>query len=124
MRKNVPTWRRRDTRVSCWPKSEARTTLYRYVEAWLERSDILLTPTLACPAVPVDFEPMASFTIDGREAGSLRDGWYPYTGPFDLTRATRAYGALWPYDKRLACGLAVSGAIFARCDVAGRGASL
>jgi aspartyl-tRNA(Asn)/glutamyl-tRNA(Gln) amidotransferase subunit A len=64
---------------------EARTMLYRHVEAWLERFDVLLTPTLACPAPPIDCDPMASLTIDGQEAGGLRDGWYPYTHPFNLT---------------------------------------
>jgi aspartyl-tRNA(Asn)/glutamyl-tRNA(Gln) amidotransferase subunit A len=64
---------------------EARTTLYRHVERWFERFDLVATPTLARPAVPIDTDPLGSVEIEGIEAGGLRDGWYPYTHPFNLT---------------------------------------
>lgn len=64
---------------------EARTTLYRHVEAWLGRFDVLVTPTLACPAPSIDHPADGQIIINGETAGGLRDGWYPYTHPFNLT---------------------------------------
>lgn len=64
---------------------EARTRLYRQVQSWFEDIDVLATPTLAAPALPVDQDPFSPVMIDGADAGGLRDGWYPYTHPFNLT---------------------------------------
>ena len=62
-----------------------RTRLYRLVEAWFERYDLVLTPTLARTAVAADHDPLGQIEIEGVPAGGLRDGWYPYTHPFNLT---------------------------------------
>ncbi|MFN4090435.1 MAG: amidase [Alphaproteobacteria bacterium] len=62
-----------------------RTRVYREVEAWFENIDLLATPTLSRPALPADQDPMAPIEIEGTPAGGLRDGWYPYTHPFNLT---------------------------------------
>lgn len=64
---------------------EGRTTLYRHVEGWLARFDFLATPTLSRPAVPIDHDPAGEVFVDGVLAGGLREGWYPYTHPFNLT---------------------------------------
>lgn len=64
---------------------EARTRLFRQVQAWFEDIDLLATPTLAAPALPADQDPFQPVVIDGAAAGGLRDGWYPYTHPFNLT---------------------------------------
>lgn len=64
---------------------EARTRLFRDVQSWFEEIDVLATPTLAAPALPADQDPFQPVMIDGGEAGGLRDGWYPYTHPFNLT---------------------------------------
>lgn len=64
---------------------EARTRLFRQVQAWFEEIDMLATPTLAAPALPADQDPFQPVMIDGGAAGGLRDGWYPYTHPFNLT---------------------------------------
>lgn len=64
---------------------EGRTALLRQVEQWLTRFDFLVTPTLACPAVAIDHDPSADVVIDGVACGGLRQGWYPYTHPFNLT---------------------------------------
>lgn len=63
----------------------ARTRLYRTVEGWFDRIDLLVTPTLSRPALPADQDPFAPVEIEGEAAGGLRDGWYPYTHPFNLT---------------------------------------
>ena len=64
---------------------EARTRLFRQVQSWFEEIDFLATPTLAAPALPADQNPYEPVIIDGGPAGGLRDGWYPYTHPFNLT---------------------------------------
>lgn len=64
---------------------EARTRLFRQVQSWFEEIDVLATPTLAAPALPADQDPFQPVMIDGQNAGGLRDGWYPYTHPFNLT---------------------------------------
>jgi aspartyl-tRNA(Asn)/glutamyl-tRNA(Gln) amidotransferase subunit A len=64
---------------------EARTRLFRQVQSWFKEIDFLATPTLAAPALPADQDPFKAVIIDGRDAGGLRDGWYPYTHPFNLS---------------------------------------
>ena len=64
---------------------EARTRLFRQVQSWFDDLDFLATPTLAAPALPADQNPFEPVIIDGGDAGGLRDGWYPYTHPFNLT---------------------------------------
>lgn len=64
---------------------EARTRLFRQVQSWFKEIDFLATPTLAAPALPADQNPFEPVIIDGGDAGGLRDGWYPYTHPFNLT---------------------------------------
>jgi aspartyl-tRNA(Asn)/glutamyl-tRNA(Gln) amidotransferase subunit A len=63
----------------------ARTALYRRVQGWLERSDVLVTPTLARTALPVGQDPFAPIEIDGEIAGELRGSLFPYTMPFNIT---------------------------------------
>ena len=64
----------------------ARTTLFRQVQEWFDDVDLLVTPTLACPAIPVDSEATGDVVIEGEAVpGGYRAGWYPYTHPFNLT---------------------------------------
>ncbi|MEL0003392.1 MAG: amidase [Rhodospirillales bacterium] len=64
---------------------ETRTLLYRQIQSWFTEVDFIATPTLACPALPADQNPFGAVIINENEAGGLRDGWYPYTHPFNLT---------------------------------------
>ncbi len=114
---------------------EARTRLYRQVQGWFREIDVLATPTLAAPALPADQDPFKPVVIDGAAAGGLRDAWYPYTHPFNLTghpavtlpngftSAGLPAGGLqlvgpWLSDARL---LAISAAFEAAHDFAGKG---
>jgi aspartyl-tRNA(Asn)/glutamyl-tRNA(Gln) amidotransferase subunit A len=63
----------------------ARTRLYRKVQAWFERCDIVLTPTLTRTALPIDERLFEPIEIDGRKVDTVRKAWYPYTHPFNLT---------------------------------------
>ncbi len=62
-----------------------RTAIYRKVQGWFDRYDVILTPTIARTALPIEerlFEPVE---IEGRSVDSIRKAWYPYTHPFNLT---------------------------------------
>lgn len=62
-----------------------RTSLYREIEGWFDHYDLIVTPTLSRPAIAADHDPFEPITIGNEPAGGLRDGWYPYTHPFNLT---------------------------------------
>jgi aspartyl-tRNA(Asn)/glutamyl-tRNA(Gln) amidotransferase subunit A len=63
----------------------ARTRLYRKVEGWFERFDVVLTPTLARTAIPIEERLFEAVEIEGRPVDTVRKAWYPYTHPFNLT---------------------------------------
>lgn len=78
---------------------EGRTTLYRHIENWLARFDVLATPTLSRPAVEIDHDPAGEVEVDGVPSGGLREGWYPYTHPFNLTgHPALTVPAGWTHD--------------------------
>jgi aspartyl-tRNA(Asn)/glutamyl-tRNA(Gln) amidotransferase subunit A len=62
-----------------------RTGLFRQVQAWFDAADIVLTPTLARNALPLEHDFFAPIEIDGEPVDTLRRAWYPYTLPFNLT---------------------------------------
>lgn len=63
----------------------ARTELYRKVQGWFDRFDVILTPTLARTAIPVEERLFEPIEIQGRKVDTVRKAWYPYTHPFNLT---------------------------------------
>lgn len=63
----------------------ARSRLFRRVQELFRRFDVLVSPTLAAPPLPVDQDPHGQVKIAGRPAGLIRAGWYPYTFPLNLT---------------------------------------
>jgi aspartyl-tRNA(Asn)/glutamyl-tRNA(Gln) amidotransferase subunit A len=63
----------------------ARTRLYRVVQAWFERFDLIVTPTLARTAIPIEERLFQPIEIEGRKVDTVRKAWYPYTHPFNLT---------------------------------------
>lgn len=62
-----------------------RTSLYREVQGWLDEADLILTPTLSRPAIAADHDVLQPIEIEGRPAGGVREAWYPYTHPLNLT---------------------------------------
>jgi aspartyl-tRNA(Asn)/glutamyl-tRNA(Gln) amidotransferase subunit A len=62
-----------------------RTALYRQVQTWFEGVDIVITPTLARNALPLEHDFFAPIEIDGEPVDTLRRAWYPYTLPFNMT---------------------------------------
>jgi aspartyl-tRNA(Asn)/glutamyl-tRNA(Gln) amidotransferase subunit A len=62
-----------------------RTKLYRQVQEWFERFDVIAMPALSRTALGIDealFEPIV---IENRKVDTVRRAWYPYTHPFNLT---------------------------------------
>lgn len=62
-----------------------RTRLYRQVQDWFERFDVIAMPSLSRTALGIDealFEPIV---IENRKVDTVRRAWYPYTHPFNLT---------------------------------------
>jgi aspartyl-tRNA(Asn)/glutamyl-tRNA(Gln) amidotransferase subunit A len=62
-----------------------RAVVFRRVQAMFQGFDVLVSPTLARPALSADHDPFAPIVIDGQPAGSIRGAWYPYTFPFNLS---------------------------------------
>jgi aspartyl-tRNA(Asn)/glutamyl-tRNA(Gln) amidotransferase subunit A len=62
-----------------------RTELFDRVNTLFDETDLLVMPTLAAPAPDADHDITKPITINNTIAGSLRDAWYPYTRPFNLT---------------------------------------
>jgi aspartyl-tRNA(Asn)/glutamyl-tRNA(Gln) amidotransferase subunit A len=62
-----------------------RTRLYRQVQGWFEDADIVVTPTLARTALPIEHGFFDQVEIDGQPVDTMRRAWYPYTLPFNMT---------------------------------------
>jgi aspartyl-tRNA(Asn)/glutamyl-tRNA(Gln) amidotransferase subunit A len=62
-----------------------RTKMYRHVQGWFERADIVVTPTLARTALPIEHQFFDLVEIDGKPVDTMRRAWYPYTLPFNMT---------------------------------------
>ncbi|MGO4665172.1 amidase [Bosea sp. 2RAB26] len=63
----------------------ARTDCFGKVQEILSKHDVIASPTLSAPALPVGLAPLGSIRIAGQDAGTIRGAWYPYTFPFNLT---------------------------------------
>jgi aspartyl-tRNA(Asn)/glutamyl-tRNA(Gln) amidotransferase subunit A len=62
-----------------------RTRVFRQIEGWFSTCDLVATPTLSRTALPIDHDFFAPITIDGELSGTVRQAWYPYTLPFNLS---------------------------------------
>jgi aspartyl-tRNA(Asn)/glutamyl-tRNA(Gln) amidotransferase subunit A len=63
----------------------ARTALFRKVQRWFDTYDVILTPTLARTAIPIEERLFEPIEIEGQKTDTVRKAWYPYTHPFNLT---------------------------------------
>lgn len=63
----------------------ARSACFNAVQAVFARYDLIASPTLSAPPLPVGLDPAGSIEIAGEPAGTIRGAWYPYTYPFNLT---------------------------------------
>lgn len=60
-----------------------RTDLFRRVQSLFDHCDVLITPTVSTPTVPVTQKADQPLVIDGTPLGTLRETWYCYTIPFN-----------------------------------------
>lgn len=63
----------------------ARSRLFLAVQEIFDGVDLIMSPTVTSPALPVGLDPLGDIQIDGENAGTIRGAWYPYTFPFNLT---------------------------------------
>jgi aspartyl-tRNA(Asn)/glutamyl-tRNA(Gln) amidotransferase subunit A len=73
------------TATDLWEAHYARTDCFGKIQKILAAFDLIASPTLSAPPLPVGVDPLARITIAGQDAGTIRGAWYPYTFPFNLT---------------------------------------
>lgn len=64
---------------------EARTRAFREIQSLFGRFDLLVSPTLTRPALPLSQGVFDPIEVDGKSFSSLRSAWNPYTYVFNLT---------------------------------------
>lgn len=62
-----------------------RTRIFRDIQRWFDRFDLVATPTLSRTALPIEHDFFAPIEIDGAVTDTVRNAWYPYTLPFNLS---------------------------------------
>lgn len=62
-----------------------RTELFHTVQRLLAQADCLAMPTLTRTALPIDQDLFQEIEIDGRKYNGLREHWFPWTMPFNMT---------------------------------------
>lgn len=62
-----------------------RTRIFREIQGWFARHDLVATPTLSRTALAIDHDFFAPIEIDGEATDTVRNAWYPYTLPFNLS---------------------------------------
>jgi len=63
----------------------ARTQCFARLQALFETCDVLVSPTVSAPPLPIDMDVSGEVEIAGKPAGTIRGAWYPYTYPMNLT---------------------------------------
>jgi aspartyl-tRNA(Asn)/glutamyl-tRNA(Gln) amidotransferase subunit A len=62
-----------------------RTRIFREIQTWFDRYDLIATPTLSRTALSIGHDFFAAIEIDGEVTDTVRNAWYPYTLPFNLS---------------------------------------
>ena len=65
--------------------SAARSEMFRMLQGVFARFDVMLSPVMTAPPLPVETDPHGRVVIDGVDCGTIRGGWYPFTFPMNLT---------------------------------------
>jgi aspartyl-tRNA(Asn)/glutamyl-tRNA(Gln) amidotransferase subunit A len=62
-----------------------RTELFRKVQGWFERCDLVATPTMSRPPLSATHKVDEPISVNGKPAGDMRVAWAPYLNLFNLT---------------------------------------
>ena len=62
-----------------------RTQHFRTVQQWFAKYDLILTPTASRPPLSADHKALEPITVNGADAGDMRQSWVSYLNLFDLT---------------------------------------
>ena len=76
---------RRHTAVDLHEATFAKTRCFAQLQSLFCRYDVLVSPTVSAPPLPIDMDVSGEVEIDGKAAGTIRGAWYPYTYPMNLT---------------------------------------
>jgi len=63
----------------------ARTAMFRTLQDALATCDVIISPTLTAPPLPIGIDTHGEIEIDGVLSGTVRGAWYPFTFPLNLT---------------------------------------
>lgn len=63
----------------------AKTRCFNQLQLLFEKFDVLVSPTVSAPPLPIDVDPDGIIEIAGQPSGTIRGAWYPYTYPMNLT---------------------------------------
>jgi aspartyl-tRNA(Asn)/glutamyl-tRNA(Gln) amidotransferase subunit A len=64
---------------------QKRTEIFRMVQGWFGKYDLIATPTMAAPPLPVTHQVDQPLIIGGQAMGDLREEWIPYLNLFNLS---------------------------------------
>jgi aspartyl-tRNA(Asn)/glutamyl-tRNA(Gln) amidotransferase subunit A len=77
---------RRHDAIALQEAGFARTAMFRKLQDLFTRFDLIVSPVLTAPPLPLGPQlPDGPILFDNEPAGTLRGGWYPYTFPLNLT---------------------------------------
>jgi aspartyl-tRNA(Asn)/glutamyl-tRNA(Gln) amidotransferase subunit A len=62
-----------------------RTQHFRAVQGWFVKYDLVLTPTASRPPLDAEARALDPITVNGEDAGDMRQSWVSYLNLFDLT---------------------------------------
>lgn len=63
----------------------AKTRYFTMLQTLFDTYDVLVSPTVSAPPLPVEMDVSGEIEIAGKPAGTVRGAWYPYTYPMNLT---------------------------------------
>ncbi|GHF39365.1 amidase [Seohaeicola zhoushanensis] len=61
-----------------------RTRFFRLLQEALARFDVIVSPVLTAPAIPISLDTAGEVEVAGNR-GTIRGAWYPFTYPLNLT---------------------------------------
>ncbi len=64
---------------------QKRTEIFRMVQGWFGKFDLIATPTMSAPPILASHAVDMPLVIGGQALGDLREEWIPYLNLFNLS---------------------------------------